>query len=65
MIYIHKGYQIKPHKETPTSYIIVTDGKGGKIPDCLSGVFTSPGIAKAEVDRYVDNKENKDAKKLS
>ena len=64
MIYIHKGYQIKPHKETPTSYIIVTDGKGGKIPDCLSGLFTSTGIARKEIDSYVEIKEVKDAKKL-
>ena len=65
MIHIHKGYQVKPHKETPTSYIVVTDGKGGKIPDCLSGLFTSTGLAKSEIDNYLSVKEAKDAKKVS
>ena len=55
MIRIHEGYQVKPHKELPTSYIIVTDGKGGKIPNVLSGMFTSPTIAIATIDRYLEN----------
>lgn len=57
---IHKGYQIKPHKSVPTSYIVVTDGKGGKIPDILSGVYTSPVFAKQAVDKYVDSKPKKE-----
>lgn len=60
-IHIYEGYQIKPHKEYPSNYIIVTDGKGGKIPDCLGGLFTSTGIAKREIDKYLTTK-NKDTK---
>lgn len=56
----YKGYDIKPHKEVPTCYIVVTSGKGGKIPDVLSGLFTSPAVAKYEIDRYLDTKPRKD-----
>jgi hypothetical protein len=59
---IYKGYQIKPHKSVPTSYIVVTDGKGGKIPDMLSGMYTSPAFAKQDVDRYLDSKPVKETK---
>lgn len=62
MIRIHKDYQIKPHKECPTCYIIVTDGKGGKIPDVLSGLFTSPSLAMENIDKYVESKIKKDVK---
>lgn len=65
MIREHRGYDIKPHKEHPFSYIIVTSGKGGKIPDVLSGLFTSPTIAITEIDKYLLSKpikELKDAK---
>lgn len=58
---IYKGYQIKPHKAIPTSYIVVTDGKGGKIPDILSGMYTSPVVAKLAIDQYVDKKPKKEA----
>lgn len=57
MIRIHSGYQVKPHKEHPASYIVVTDGKGGKIPDMLTGLFTSPAIAIQTIDRYLDSKK--------
>ncbi len=60
MIRIHEGYQIKPHKEVPTCYIVVTDGKGGKIPDVLSGLFTTPEFAKAEINRYLASKPKKE-----
>ncbi len=54
---IYKGFQIKAHKEYPASCIIVTDGKGGKIPNVLSGLFTSAGVAKNQIDSYLDQKE--------
>jgi len=56
MIYEYKGYQIKPHKEIPTNYIVVTEGKGGKIPNALSGLFTSTGVAKTNIDSYLERK---------
>jgi hypothetical protein len=62
-VIIYNGYQIKPHKEHPKSYIIVTDGKGGKIPDVLGGMFTSPTICKAQVDKYLEYKEANNDKK--
>lgn len=61
----HKGYYIQPHKEHPSCYVVVTVGKGGRIPDCLSGMYTSRAIAKSEVEVYVANrpiKENNDGK---
>lgn len=58
---IYRGYQIKPHKQYPAHYIIVTDGKGGKIPDILSGIFTSVNFCMAEIDAYLLSK-SKDAK---
>lgn len=55
-IHIHKGYQVKPSKENPHSWIVVTDGKGGKIPKVLEGMFTSPTLAIRNIDNYVDSK---------
>jgi len=60
MIYEHKGYQIKPHKEVPSNYIVVTDGKGGKIPRILEGLFTSVGVARNRIDDYLTVKGAKD-----
>lgn len=60
--YEYKDYYIKPHKEHPTCYIIVTTGRGGKIPDCLSGMFTTRTLAKLEIDSYLENKSVKDKK---
>ena len=56
MIQIYKGFQVKPHKQYPNNYVVVTDGKGGKIPNVLDTMFTSRGIAKEEIDRYLGNK---------
>lgn len=55
-IIIHKGYQVKPSKDNPHSWIVVTDGKGGKIPKCLEGMFTSPTLAIKNIDTYLENK---------
>lgn len=54
----YKGYIIKPHKQFPTSYVCVTEGQGGKIPDVLSGLFTSTGIIKHLIDQYLEGKNN-------
>ena len=59
---IYRGYQIKPHPQSPMSYITVTDGKGGKIPDILSGMFTHPSLIKQLIDTYLDSKPSKDKK---
>lgn len=57
---IYKGYQVKPHSIYPAHYIIVTDGKGGKIPDVLSGMFTKTDIATIAIDKYLETKASKD-----
>ena len=64
---IYKGYQIKPHKEFGSMSIVVTDGKGGKIPDVLSGMFTSVGLAVNVIDQYLETKkkDTTNAEKIS
>jgi hypothetical protein len=52
----YQGYQIKPHREVPTNYIVVTAGKGGKIPNVLDGLFTTPAYAKHAIDNYLASK---------
>ncbi len=56
----YKGYDIKPPINLPMSYIIVTSGKGGKIPDILNGMYTHPTLAKRDIDKYLDSKPVKD-----
>lgn len=64
MIRIHNGYQIKPFPSSPALSLIVTDGKGGKIPNVLAGLFTSPTLAMQAIDQYLDSKELKDDEKV-
>jgi hypothetical protein len=63
----YKGYYIKQNKQIPSHYEVVTVGRGGKIPDILSGFFTSLTIARASIDRYLEikNKGKEDGKTLS
>lgn len=61
----YKEYYIKPSTLHPKSYIVVTTGRGGKIPDVLSGMFTSIGYAKHVIDTYIEIKEYRDAKKIN
>jgi hypothetical protein len=56
---VYRGYQIKPYKEVPTALIVATEGQGGKIPDCLAGMFTSTTVAKRDIDNYLDNRGKK------
>ncbi len=60
MIRIYEGYEIKPHREVPTSYIVVTAGKGGKIPNILGGLYTTPNYAKEAIDKYLETKIKKE-----
>lgn len=62
MLIEYKGFQIKNHKEFAPMFIIATAGKGGKIPDVLSGYYTSAGIAQREIDKYLDSKPIKESK---
>ena len=65
MIVQYKDYQIKPNPLSPKSYLIVTSGRGGKIPDVMTGMFTSIGIAKQVIDSYIEKKEQTNGKKGS
>lgn len=58
----YKGYQIKPYALMPSSYCVATAGQGGKIPAVLEGLFTSTGIAKDLIDKYLQQKEVKNGK---
>lgn len=60
MIHYHQGYQIKPHPQNPHSLIVVTDGRGGKIPAVLEGLFTTRNIAIKAIDAYLETKPKKD-----
>ena len=60
MIRQHQGYDIKPAKETPNNYIVVTSGKGGKIPNILSGLYTTPTYAVEAIDKYLETKPKKE-----
>lgn len=59
MIHKYQGYLIKPDKNSPTNYVIATEGQGGKIPLVLDGLFTSTGIAKRAIDTYIETKGKK------
>lgn len=54
MIYEYNGYYIKPHKQHPVTFIIVTTGQGGKIPQSLSGMYTNVSLAKRDIDAYLN-----------
>lgn len=55
----YKGYLINPAASGAKCYSIATAGRGGKIPDVMSGVFTSRGVAMQIVDTYLESKEKK------
>lgn len=57
----HKGYLITHSKQSPNLYYIATEGKGGKIPNCLTGLYTKT-VAIREIDKYVEVKDERDAK---
>lgn len=52
MNFEYKGYYVKPHAQYPSSFVIVTQGQGGKIPKVMEGLFTSRGIAMEVIDSY-------------
>lgn len=58
----HKGYYIKKHTHYPNMYLVVTEGRGGKIPDILNTAFTKPIYAQEAIDIYLDTKTKKEEK---
>lgn len=61
----HKGYLISPDKDYPTIYRVAVKGQGGKIPNVLLGMFTSPSVAMIVIDEYTGQKETKRASKAA
>lgn len=57
MIQEYKSYQIKPHKQFPNNYIVVTAGQGGKIPAVLDTLFTSRQYAIDAIDLYLNTRK--------
>jgi len=56
----HKGYYVQPSKDSPGCYSVVTVGKGGKIPDCLGGMYTKRYLAHYDIDLYLESKNTKE-----
>lgn len=52
----YKGYYIKSHGVIPGNFVIVTEGQGGRIPNKFKGMFTSTGVAKGLIDRYLETR---------
>lgn len=57
MKFEYKGYLIKPEKDVPSHYVVVTAGQGGKIPDVLSSLYTTRQYAKDAIDLYLSTKK--------
>lgn len=55
----YKGYYIAPDKTAPSIYSVATTGRGGKVPDVLSGLFTTRVLAMKEIDRYISTRKVK------
>tara|TARA_R110002012_G_C11348108_1_gene579214 strand:+ start:219 stop:419 length:201 start_codon:yes stop_codon:yes gene_type:complete len=58
----HEGYLIKNYPKSPNLKIIVTAGKGGKIPEVMSGAHLSAGDCIKCIDKYLSTKVVKNAK---
>jgi hypothetical protein len=58
----YNGFIISPYKVSPRLCQVATEGKGGKIPNVLTGTFTSYLVAKQEIDKYLNSKVKSDAK---
>lgn len=54
-----QGYLIKPDKNIPHHYVVSTEGRGGKIPDVLSGMFTTRDVARRAITSYLLSKPKK------
>ena len=55
----YKGYLLTPDKISPTLVRISTVGKGGKIPDSLSGLYTTRTSGHLAIDYYLNSKEKR------
>lgn len=58
----YKGYYIKKNPLFPNLLSVVTEGRGGKIPDILNTQFTTPTYAQQAIDLYLNSKIKKEEK---
>lgn len=52
----YRGYIVRPHLNNPRSLIIVSPGRGGKLPKVLEGLFTDRNTAYQAIDIYLAGK---------
>lgn len=52
----YKGYLIRPCRQFPSQVEVQVVGRGGKIPNSLTGLFTSRTAAMEAIDTYVRSK---------
>jgi hypothetical protein len=57
---IYKGFIIKPASNSPSLLSVATEGRGGKIPKLLEGLFTSHNTVKHTIDLYLESKAPKE-----
>lgn len=55
----YRGYQIRPHLDNPTNYIIIVPGQGGKAPKMFEGMFTHRSTCHQLIDQYLETKNAK------
>lgn len=55
----YNGFIISPHKLSPSLYVVATEGRGGKVPNILSGSFTTLKTAQSVIDSYVESQGEK------
>lgn len=56
---VYKGYILKVHPASPTLLTVATEGRGGKIPKVLEGLFTSKHTVTDLIDQYLASKGGK------
>lgn len=57
----YQDYLISPSKMSPNLYEIKFNGSG-KVAECLTGLFTSTGMAKEQIDAYLNGRLTKRSK---
>lgn len=54
----YKGFYVTFDEKNPRLVRVATEGKGGKIPNVLTGLFTSKQVVYNIIDSYVAQKQN-------
>ena len=56
----YKGFLISSSPLSPSLYKVATEGQGGKIPNVLSGLFTSKDVVIQLIDMYLETQKGAD-----